>query len=74
VIICDAHFSRLLERAEGRANAAFVETRERLFPEAGAAWIDVAGVYALPGSQSQKNAQKNGFDIAYTRTKWQLSR
>ena len=27
---------------------------------------------AMPGSQSQKNAQKNGFDIAYTRTKWHL--
>ena len=27
---------------------------------------------AAPGSQSQKNAQKNGFHIAYTRTKWQL--
>lgn len=26
---------------------------------------------ASPGSQSQKNAQKNGFNIAYTRTKWQ---
>jgi len=29
---------------------------------------------AAPGSQSQKNAQKNGFNIAYTRTKWQLTR
>lgn len=28
---------------------------------------------ALPGSQSQKNAQKNGFHIAYTRTKWRLN-
>lgn len=28
---------------------------------------------AAPGSQSQKNAQKNGFNIAYTRTKWHLS-
>ena len=28
---------------------------------------------ASPGSQSQKNAQKNGFNIAYTRTKWQLT-
>jgi GNAT superfamily N-acetyltransferase len=28
---------------------------------------------ALPGSQSQKNAQKKGFQIAYTRTKWQLA-
>ena len=27
---------------------------------------------ASPGSQSQKNAQKNGFSIAYTRTKLQL--
>lgn len=27
---------------------------------------------AAPGSQSQVNAQKNGFQIAYTRTKWQL--
>jgi len=28
---------------------------------------------AAPGSQSQKNAQKNGFNIAYTRTKWHLA-
>ena len=27
---------------------------------------------ALPGSQSQKNAQRNGFNIAYTRIKWRL--
>lgn len=27
---------------------------------------------ASPGSQSQINGQKNGFNIAYTRTKWQL--
>jgi hypothetical protein len=33
----------------------------------------LAMICALPGSQSQKNAQKNGFSIAYTRTKWQLS-
>lgn len=28
---------------------------------------------ASPGSQSQKNAQTNGFQIAYTRTKWHLT-
>jgi GNAT superfamily N-acetyltransferase len=28
---------------------------------------------AAPGSQSQRNAQKNGFTIAYTRIKWQLA-
>ena len=33
----------------------------------------LAMVCALPGSQSQKNAQKNGFNIAYTRTKWHLT-
>ena len=27
---------------------------------------------ASPGSQSQRNAEKNGFRIAYTRTKWHL--
>ncbi|AYA38759.1 hypothetical protein D3Y59_02605 [Hymenobacter oligotrophus] len=27
---------------------------------------------ALPGSQSQRNAEKHGFRIAYTRIKWQL--
>lgn len=31
-----------------------------------------AMICALPGSQSQKNAQKNGFNIAYTRIKWRL--
>ncbi|HQU93681.1 MAG TPA: GNAT family N-acetyltransferase [Pyrinomonadaceae bacterium] len=32
----------------------------------------LAMICALPGSQSQKNAQKNGFNVAYTRIKWQL--
>ena len=32
----------------------------------------LACMAAAPGSQSQKNAQRNGFHIAYTRTKWQL--
>ncbi len=32
----------------------------------------MAMMCAAPGSQSQKNAQKNGFHIAYTRTKWQF--
>ncbi|OUJ73296.1 GNAT family protein [Hymenobacter crusticola] len=32
----------------------------------------VAMIGALPGSQSQRNVEKNGFRIAYTRIKWQL--
>jgi len=27
---------------------------------------------AAPGSASQRNAERNGFRVAYTRTKWQL--
>lgn len=34
----------------------------------------LAMIAASPGSQSQKNAEKNGFRIAYTRTKWKLSK
>ncbi len=30
----------------------------------------IAMMCASPGSQSQRNAEKNGFRIAYTRTKW----
>lgn len=30
----------------------------------------MAMMCAAPGSQSQKNAQRNGFEIAYTRIKW----
>ena len=32
----------------------------------------LAQMGALPGSASQRNAQRNGFQIAYTRIKWQL--
>lgn len=32
----------------------------------------IAMMGALPGSQSQRNAEKNGFRIAYTRIKWKL--
>ncbi|HLW76300.1 MAG TPA: GNAT family N-acetyltransferase [Bryobacteraceae bacterium] len=31
---------------------------------------DVAMMVALPGSDSQRNAERQGFRIAYTRTKW----
>jgi GNAT superfamily N-acetyltransferase len=34
----------------------------------------LAMMCAAPGSQSQRNAEKNGFRIAYTRTKWQLKK
>ena len=33
---------------------------------------DLAMMVALPGSDSQRNAERQGFQIAYTRTKWRL--
>ena len=35
---------------------------------------DLAMMVAEPGSQSQHNAERKGFRVAYTRTKWQFSR
>jgi GNAT superfamily N-acetyltransferase len=43
----DLSLTRRLERAEGRSNADFVESRAKFFPESGAAWIEVAGAYAM---------------------------
>jgi hypothetical protein len=34
---------------------------------------DVAMMGAAPGSASQRNAERHGFRVAYTRTKWQRS-
>jgi GNAT superfamily N-acetyltransferase len=55
-------------RRRGAQNA-LLDARLRFAREHG---CTIAMMAALPGSQSQKNAQKNGFQIAYTRTKWQL--
>lgn len=43
----DLDLARKLERAEGAANAAFVNARAALEPESAATWIEVAGVYAM---------------------------
>ncbi len=51
------------------AQNALLAARLRYAQEQG---CSLAMMCALPGSQSQKNAQKNGFNIAYTRIKWQL--
>lgn len=53
------------------AQIALLSARLKYASENG---CSLAMMCALPGSQSQKNAQRNGFNIAYTRTKWQLMR
>jgi hypothetical protein len=57
-------------RRRGAQNA-LLAGRLRFAAEQG---CTIATMGALPGSQSQRNAEKNGFRIAYTRTKWQLIR
>jgi hypothetical protein len=57
---------------EGRkqgAQLALLETRLR---HAGANGCDIAMMGALPGSAPQRNAERQGFGIAYTRIKWRL--
>jgi GNAT superfamily N-acetyltransferase len=48
---------------------ALLEERMRYAAHLG---CDLAMMVALPGSESQRNAERKGFQIAYTRTKWQL--
>ena len=52
------------------AQRALMDARFRYAAENG---CDVAMMGASPGSASQRNAERYGFRIAYTRTKWQLS-
>lgn len=58
-------------RRQGAQNA-LLEARLRF--AAAERGCTIAMMCALPGSQSQRNAEKNGFRIAYTRTKWQLKK
>ncbi len=51
--------------------AALLEERMRYAFEQG---CDLAMMVAEAGSNSQRNAERKGFRIAYTRTKWRLSR
>jgi hypothetical protein len=58
---------------EGRkqgAQLALLESRLNYAVEAG---CDLAMMGAAPGSISQRNAERQGFRIAYTRIKWELS-
>jgi hypothetical protein len=52
------------------AQLALLEARLRYGAEQG---CDIAMMAALPGSASQRNAERHGFRIAYTRIKWHLA-
>lgn len=55
-------------RRQGAQNA-LLDMRLRTAASNG---CDLAMMVAAPGSASQRNAERQGFRIAYTRTKWQL--
>ncbi len=63
MIVSDIDLSRKLERTEARANADFVETRARLDPLSGAAWIEVGGAYAMFDSPESPLTQTFGLGL-----------
>jgi hypothetical protein len=56
-------------RRQGAQNA-LLDARLRYAAQHG---CDLAMMCALPGSASQRNAERHGFRIAYTRIKWRLA-
>jgi GNAT superfamily N-acetyltransferase len=68
-----AHLAGASTIPDGRrrgAQNALLECRLRYAAGHG---CDIALMGALPGSGSQRNAERNGFRIAYTRVKWRLA-
>lgn len=59
---------------EGRRQGAQMALLASRLRYAAAQGCDLAMMCAQPGSTSQRNAERNGFRIAYTRIKWQLAR
>jgi hypothetical protein len=55
--------ARRLERAEGAANAAFVEARRDVHPHVGAAWMEIGGVYAMFDGAASPLTQTFGLGI-----------
>jgi len=57
-----------------RGRGAQLALLERRLGDAFADGCDIAMMGALPGSISQRNAERHGFRIAYTRLKWRRTR
>jgi hypothetical protein len=58
---------------EGRRQGAQLALLEGRLRHAAAHGCDLAMMCAAPGSASQRNAERQGFRIAYTRIKWRLA-
>jgi hypothetical protein len=57
---------------EGRKQGAQLALLDSRFRHAAQQGCDLAMMCAQPGSASQRNAERHGFSIAYTRIKWRL--
>ena len=71
--LSDVTLSRRLERCEGTANAAFVESRARIDPQSGATWIERAGAYAMFDGVGSPLTQTFGLGIFETPTEDDLA-
>ncbi len=67
-----AHLAGASTIPEGRRRGAQQALLDARLRHAAAHGCDVALMGALPGSSSQRNAERHGFRIAYTRVKWRL--
>jgi GNAT superfamily N-acetyltransferase len=68
-----AHFAGASTVPEGRRRGAQLALLNRRLEHAASAGCDIAAIGASPGSGSQRNAERHGFRIAYTRVKYRLS-
>ena len=69
-----AHFAGASTVPEGRRNGAQLALLDARMRHAAAHGCDLALMGAAPGSGSQRNAERHGFRIAYTRIKWRLEK
>jgi hypothetical protein len=61
--LVDHALARRLERAEAKGGACSIDARARLWPERGAAWIDVRGTYAMFDGVESPLTQTFGFGL-----------
>ena len=61
--VANLALAQRLERAEGIANASFVEARRLIHPDVGAEWINVAGVYAMFDGATSLTTQTFGLGV-----------
>lgn len=59
----DVELSRRLERCEADTSASMIESRARLFPDSGAAWIGMNGAYAFFDGVHSPLTQTFGFGL-----------